>query len=286
MLKPNPHQPANARWEKALAAAGFEIGRAGHCYTLNGVTLRFRDRWISLEADAPCNTADPLTHQIGKPALWKYVKTPAGRMRELFEFPLPVAAGAECGFDDEIEKAGSALPTMLAWALDTLNRDRLNGWRSPEYRQVQSMFPAKALTVQCDTDARQGELVCKSHRLAFRFPIVLHIPEDLSEARFHWLRRLLIETQNRWKLVRMGFNGGAIKTAALAEVDLSGAPLEVLPDLVKIALAAIKGAVAWAVPSAVFLIDGAIDSSALVESRDLRKRQATHFDRKGGDEHE
>lgn len=286
MLKPNPHQPAKARWEKALAAAGFEASPAGHCYTLNGITLRFMDRWISLEADALRKTADPLTRQMGKPALWKYVKTPTGRMRELFEFPLSVAAGTESGSDDEIEKAGSPLQAMLAWALDTLNGDQLNGWRSPGYRQVRSMFPAKALTVQCDTDARQGELVRKSQRLAFRFPIVLRIPEDLSEARSYWLRRLLIETQRRWKLVRTGFNSGRIKTAATAEVDLSGAPLEVLPDLVKIALAAIKGAVSWAVPSAAFLIDGAIDSSALAEGKDLRNRQAINFDKKGGDENE
>lgn len=283
MLKPKPHQPVKAGWEKELAAAGFVAGRAGHCYTLNGITLRFMDRWISLESDALRETADELARLMGKPALWKYVRTPAGHTRQLFEFPISMVAGTEPDFDDEIEKAGSPLQAMLAWALDTLNSERLNGWRPPAYRQVQSMFPAKSLTVQCDTDARQGELVCKSQRLALRFPILLRIPEDLSEARLYWLGRLLMETQNRWKLVRMGFNSGPIKTAALAEVDLTGAPPGVLSDLVKIALAALKGAVTWAVPSAAFLIDGAMDSSALAAGKDLQNRQVVNFDKKGGD---
>jgi hypothetical protein len=286
MLKPKLHQPVKAGWENELAAAGFAAGRAGNCYTLNGITLRFMDRWISLESDALRKTADPLTRQMGKPALWKCVKAPTGHMRQLFEFPLSMVAGSAPDFDDEIEKPVSALQAMLAWALDTLNRERLNGWRPPTCRQVQSMLPDKGLTVQCDADARQGELVCNSQRLAFRFPILLRIPEDLCEARLYWLRRLLIETQSRWKLVRMGFNSDRLKTAALAEVDLSGAPPGVLPDLVKIALAALKGAVAWAVPSAAFLTDGAMDSSALAAGKYLQDRQVKNFDRKGGDENE
>lgn len=283
MPKPKPNQPVRAGWEKELAAAGFAAGRAGGCHTSNGIALRFTDRWISLESDALCKTADPLSLQMGKPALWKCIRTPAGHMRQMFEFPLWVVASTAPDFDDEIEKAVSPLQAMLAWALDTLNRERLDGWRPPTCRQVQSMLPAKALTVQCDAVARQGELVCKPQRLAFRFPILLRIPEDLSEARLYWLRRLLAETQNRWKLVRTGFNSGRIRTAALAEVDLSGAPPGVLPDLVNIALAALKGAVAWAVPSAAFLIDGAMDSSALSAGQDLRNRQVINFDRKGGD---
>jgi hypothetical protein len=286
MLKPKPHQLAKAKWEKELAAAGFAARNGGHCYTLNGITLRFMDRWISLESDTLGKTADPLTRQMGKPALWKCVRTPAGHNRQVFEFPLSVAAGTEPGVDDEIEKAASPLRTMLAWALDTLNKERPNNWRSPACRQVQALIPAKALTVQCDTDARQGELVCKSQRLAFRFPILLSIPEDLSATRLYWLRRLLIETQNRWKLVRMGFYSDRVKTAALAEVDLSGAPPGMLPDLVKIALAALKGAVAWAVPSAAFLIDGAMDSSALAAGKDLQDRHVINFNEKGGDENE
>ena len=116
--------------------------------------------------------------------------------------------------------------------------------------------------MKCGVHARQGELICEPGRLALKMPIVFSLPDELSESRDYWLRRLLIEAQDQWKMVCVGFNdshSGSVQ----AEVDLTGAPQTILADLVKIALTALHAAVAWVLPSAMFLVDGTNDWPAL-----------------------
>jgi hypothetical protein len=139
----------------------------------------------------------------------------------------------------------------------------------------------KSLTAQCGPHARQGELVCRPKRLALRFPLVFDVPADLPDTHYFWLRNLLIDAQNRWKLVRIGFRYEPSATSVQAEVDLSGAPHSVLDGLLTVALSALHGVVAWVVPPAEFLVARASGIWALNVVNDVNiecRKQA-----KGGD---
>ena len=97
-------------------------------------------------------------------------------------------------------------------------------------------------------------------RLAFDFPIVPKIPPDLSAARKEWLRELLTDGQDRWRLVRIGLAGDS---EVHAEVDLTGAPHEALEELVRVGVDALRLVVSSLVEPADFLVNGADDCRAV-----------------------
>ncbi len=118
--------------------------------------------------------------------------------------------------------------------------------------------------------ARQGALVLDDDRLMFRFPVVHKIPQSLSAARKTWLRELLVDAQNRWRLVRIGMNG---RSEVQAQVDLTGAPHHALEELVLIGTDALRLVVSSLVEPADFLVNGAQDCRA-VEVRPNRAQPA------------
>jgi hypothetical protein len=257
---------SKGKWESELLSIGFSTMQDGHCYTLDGITLRVEEKWIHLETISLPASVDPLIYQMGKPGLWKCVTTKENRIRRLFEFPLSVATTTEHAVGDEIKNGMSPLKEMVSWARTTVNGNRTKSWHPPSHQEMNALIIDQGLTVQCDSHALQGELVCESNCLALRFPIVLGIPHEICESRNYWLRRLLIDAQNRWKMVRVGFSGDHSGKSAQVEVNLTGAPHAVLPDIVSVALAALRAAVAWMVPSAVFLVDERKNSAAFNSS--------------------
>jgi hypothetical protein len=110
---------------------------------------------------------------------------------------------------------------------------------------------------------RQGELIHQPNRLAVRFPIVQRVPDDLPPRRREWLREVLIDGQNRWRMVRIGLAEEAGSSAALAEVDLSGCPHGLLESLFAAGLGALRWVVGWLVEAADFLVDGSVACRAL-----------------------
>jgi hypothetical protein len=147
-----------------------------------------------------------------------------------------------------------------------------------------NLLSPEGLTVQCGPFARQGELICTPKRLALRVPLIFNVCDDLAESHYYWLRNLLIDAQNRWKMVRIGFRYGSSETSVQAEVDLSGAPLSVLSGLFTIALSALHAVAAWVVPSAEFLVEHTADIWALSEPIKVNTEQ--YIKMKGGETHE
>ena len=110
---------------------------------------------------------------------------------------------------------------------------------------------------------RQIELTHSSGRLKLSVPILPLVPREMPPERMRWLRRLLVESQSRWRMVRTGFVANGEGQAAMAEVDVTGAPSVVLSSLVETGLEALRCATQWSVQSADLLADLSVPCRAL-----------------------
>jgi len=210
-----------------------------------------RSGWGTFEANGT-QRSDPLRGQLDRPGLWKLSVDARGAVRGVFELPPSLMALAESDAARFADVAG--------WALATAGGKAEKSWSPPAKAEVESWLPDGALTLQVGAIARQGALVLDDERLLFRFGIVHEIPQSLSAARKAWLRELLVEAQNRWRLVRIGMNGRA---DVQAQVDLTGAPHHALEELVHIGTDALRLVVSSLVEPADFLVNGATGCRAV-----------------------
>jgi hypothetical protein len=126
---------------------------------------------------------------------------------------------------------------------------------------VESWCPRTDYTIGTGHLLRQIDLRCGPEELSLETPVLLSCPAELPEARRHWLRRIALQTQSQWPLVRLrqGEPTGALR----AEVDLRGAPAGALRCLISVGLASLRGAVASLTEAAELLADTAVVSEAL-----------------------
>jgi len=238
----------------SLEASGFHRARRGSGYRHNGLCVTSDHAWLNVQGRAN-KTAEPLRDQLGKPGLWKtVVERKPKRARREFHLPLSVLAGSDLWADDG-EEPTDPLQACLAWAAATARGEVPPGWKSPPREQVEAWVPNRSLVLQSGPLLRQGSLHYAPNRLGLSFPIVNELSADISLARRDWLGEVLIETENRWRMVRVGFDGQADRPAIKAEVDFSGAPHLVLEGLVKAGLDAIRWVVSWSLWSVAFLCD-------------------------------
>lgn len=254
MQKFDPNFYSRIQWKRELVAAGFSLTKANRTSNPEGIRFTFCDQWIQIISKLSLNIPDPLNELTGEPGLWKIVTDKDCQPRKIFEFPISIVAenNPDCG--PSIKAGKSSLPKALRWARKTLVGERINGWRSPPKREIMALLDPQSLTAHCGLYARQGELVYRPNRLALRFPVLFNVSNDLPHTHYFWLRNLLIDAQNRWKMVRIGFCSESSATSVQAEVDLTGVPYNVLDDLLSVAIAALQALVAWVVPSAEFLV--------------------------------
>jgi hypothetical protein len=280
----NPYFYSKDKWKRELVAAGFALDRRNQRITRNGIRLTFDDQWIQLRSNLPLNISDPLNALMGESGIWKLVTDKDHQPWKVFEFPLFITTEKIADIESPGEAAASHLTAILKWARDTLNGKPLNGWNCLSEQDMMNMFSPKGLTVQCGPYARQGELICKPKRLALRFPLIFNVSDDLPESNYFWLHKLLVDAQNRWKMVRIGFRRESSATSVQAEVDLSGAPQSVLSGLLTVALSALHAVAAWVVPTAEFLVDHTAELWALNEPIEVNVEQ--YMKMKGGETHE
>lgn len=241
---------SSGQWESDLTAAGFTRGRGQRRYSLDGVTFGMDADWPVLWAESGEGPADPLSGQLACPGLWKWV-VEQGRARQVFEIP-PAAFNGTAPMDDGNEE-WSPFRWIIDWAMATRHGRYPDGWSSPPEEEVAAAIPTSGLTLQHGAFLCQGRLEHDPERLALSIPIVHEIPADLSPERHSWLRCLLGDAQNRWRLVRVGFDQERSGMSVSAGIDLTGVPRPMLEPLVSIALPALRGVAEWVVCSTVFL---------------------------------
>jgi hypothetical protein len=263
VLRSNSNIYSKKKCESALAAAGFSLSHASQRDNPEAIKLKLDQQWIQLITNSPQGTSDPLKTLMGRPGLWKLTAGSDCRPRKVFEFPLFILSDHHPDVETVYAETKSPLSAALRWAKSTLSGRRIDEWRSPSKQETMDLISSQSLTVQCGAYARQGELICRPKRLALRFPLILQVPDDLPDPNYYWLRKLLVDAQNRWKLVRIGFRGESSTISAQAEIDLTGTPHSVLAGLLAISLSVLQAVTIWVVPPAEFLVKHAKDISAL-----------------------
>jgi hypothetical protein len=248
---------AAAGWGEALQRLGFTP--AASAYRRGEFRLETGPDWWMLSA--PCEQNGPdATGNVGQPGLWKPVGRPGG-LDKVFGIPLR-GFPAEDTLDLETGEPG-VMEQTLAWALATAGALPPPAWKAPDLATVQTWFPRDRLTVVAGGLVQQGELICDADRLALRFPNLARLPDDLPPSRLAWLETLFEGARNRWQLVRVGCLADDAGTAAVAEVDLTGAPPAILETLFAHSLDALRWTVQWLGESADWLADVTVASELL-----------------------
>jgi hypothetical protein len=261
-----------------LVGLGFApISPPGRAVGLQRGEMRLRiDRpWVTLELPLVAGDSDdPLGGWMGRPGLWKYVRTPRGAVKR-FELPLDAWLGAANSPDptDEAHEAdgdSGGLRAILDWALATADGRVPSGWLS----QSAAALPPNELILRHDRFICRGELVNDGRRLALRMPILRRFggPGPLAQSRAAWLEELLIDAQDRCPMVRFGLDGA--DAAVQAVVDLTGCPGaparrrggsggELIETMMTTGRDALCWSVRWLVNSVDFLADPDVVSEAL-----------------------
>ncbi len=233
--------------------------------------FRARDGWFRIEDRSVRAAGDPLSASLGRPGLWKaLVGDHDTVVADVFEIPASVLDAAAAN-----EGAGEGRAAIVAaardWARATRPGGTISGWRAPDREDVEFFLPSGALLARCEGSPRQGGIVREDGRLALVFPVLPRLAADLSSARREWLRALLLDAQNNWRLVRIGV---AATGETLAEVDLTGAPHAIVEPLVVAAADALRCVVEWLEPTVGLLADRTLASRAL-ESAPARALRPT-----------
>jgi len=273
MLTTNQVWDESMKWEGVLAASGFTRGKDNERFARKEVDFRMEGTWSVLGNRSTPEGADPLVGQMGKPGFWKFVDN-GEKLQSVFELPpLEFDDGGADSTWNELP-ASSHWGSMLNWALDTQDGRIPKGWRPPPREEIDVLVPREKLTVPCGIHPRQGELIHEGDRLAVRVLIVQHVSEDWAEDRQYWFHKLLLEAQSRWRLVRFGYSDRLPLGAVCAEVDLTGAPSDALPELLRIVLVALKAAVEWIMSSIMYLINAPDECRALQLREPARSRES------------
>lgn len=233
-------------WCAVLQDLGLRADDDDQTYRNGRIVFRVRSGWGVFESKGKVRRSDTLRGQLGRAGLWKLLRDDRGSVRRVFELPPQILALAEWD--------AARFEAVAGWALATAGGKAGRCREPPARAEVERWLPEKALSLQVGPIVRQGTLTVEDGRLALGFPVVSQIPQDLPAGPDAWLRELLVDAQNRWRLVRIGWNGTA---NVQAEVDLTGAPHEVLEELVQISVDALRIVVSSIVEPADFLINGA-----------------------------
>lgn len=267
-----PNDPA---WRDQLDGLGLHLERGGFGVRNDMGALKMISGWGVFESKRPVRRKDALLGQLAKPALWKY-KSSGGRraIRRVFELPPAVVngRGTACGLSNEDR---DDFVNLLRWMLDTERGGIPEGWRPPTRDAIEGYLPEGALTLETETIVRQGTLHHGDDRLALGFRILPPLPANLPAVRREWLRELLIDTQNRWRLVRIG---STADEAIEAEVDLTGAPAAAVVPLIRVGLDALRFVVSSIVETAEFLVDPSVPCRTL----ELRPSRVKSLERGDG----
>jgi len=174
------------------------------------------------------------TVAIGYPGLWK---NSSRSPRAMFVLPSELLRGL---VDRE---------QIETWVEATRQGGCPEQWTAPPEDEIATLLNEEALTLRHETTLRRIE-VLRDGEFSLRLPLAELDPE-LSAARRNWIETVLREAAASWPLVRFGLN--AEGSAAIAEVNLTGASPEILTALVQPAMESFRWIVAGLVETLEFL---------------------------------
>jgi len=216
--------PAPVQWHRSvLCKLGFSPSADG--YRRDGILLKPAGAGWILSESWP-EGRDPLG-ELDHPGLWRFLRH---HDQDLRVFSLPAVVFAGPAAEDQGCEAGPCLDQTLpafenaiAWALATAAGMAPAGWEPPTAATIDSWARAGLLDVQQGTVLRRIRVIRSANTFALRVPLADALPPDLPVIRRQWLRRVLLDAQGRWSLVRTGITPSG---AVCAGVDLTGVPEE------------------------------------------------------------
>ena len=202
-----------------------------------GVRLELERRWWILRAPA----GGPARPALGDPGLWREI-----RGERVFECPAP----------EDTEQ----ITRIVGWALATERGATDPGWRAPPRAEIEGRIAPRDLLVSAGSRTSQGRILRGESRLALSFVLAASIPAGLGGARRRWLEACLLDA-GLWRMARAGVDpeDGAVR----AEIDLSGAPAELLEPLLAGSLGALRFLVGWILPAVDLVLDSGVAFRAL-----------------------
>lgn len=171
---------------------------------------------------------------IGRPGLWK---NSSRSPRAVFVLPSELLRGA---VDRE---------QIETWVEATRQGGCPEQWTAPPEDEIAALLTQEALTLRHETILRRIE-VLRDGEFSLRLPLA-EIDPELPAARRNWIEAVLREAAASWPLVRFGLSADG--SSAIAEVNLTGAPPDILTALVRPALDSFRWIVAGLVETLEFL---------------------------------
>ncbi len=234
----------NAQIAERLLNAGFRPDQKGD-YIRDKIVFRYDQSWPFLERDhsRPSEQEDDLLgRQFRRPGFWKPVWE-YGRLYNRFDLP-QTFIDLCLGCDSYVEGA-SNFESIVAWAIETANGTVRQSWKVPQEQAIG--MTDETFIVQHGRFLQRGCYVRTDNALVLRVCIIDNMPSGVDERRMAWLRYTLLDAQARLRYVRFCVDSESCQVTA--EVDFTGAPLNLLPVLLKSGLVALRLSFKWLVAS-------------------------------------
>ncbi len=244
-------QAAAGGVDACVRALGFSPRGVGE-YILDEMTLGIEAAWATFEMPQPLSAElNPLSG-ARLTGLWKYSTAPR-EVKRRFDLPL-----SEIVSQGPWSPEGNALlGEAMAWPLATAG-GTTGEWTPPPEAEIP--LSDSELIVQCGRFIRHGRLLRGDRDLRIRVPIIDGPAYGLGKARRQWLRALLFDAQNRWRMVRILCDEPHCSVEA--EIDLTGAPHGAIGSMMRIGTDVLRGLVSWLIDSVDLLADNAVPLAA------------------------
>lgn len=224
-------------WGEALVARGFRAH--GVSWSRGDLQAAFERGWLVLRAHVDERDLDPLAADAEWPGLWRLVPRANG-LACLFELP-PTLVADLARSPDEHELAQATID----WALARAGRAPAAVQETAALREP--ITPSAPARPEAQWTVRSGAVLAQvralpgaAHR-GLELPLSARALGGLGDARAAWMRALLLDGRERWRLVRC-LDGGDVPWA---RIDLRGAPAEIAEPLEEAALDALRRLGVW-----------------------------------------
>jgi hypothetical protein len=241
-----------------VAAEGPFARRSRGCWPTCDDRLKVQpDGWLRTFSGTEAEADDAVRGMLGRPGLWRWSANGSRRYHACFELPGQLLA--QLSDEPELPDEPALPQALLDWMDAAAAGDIPAGWRSPSLDEVKAMIPDGAATVRSHGVVRECEIDRTDQRLAIRCPVLPSIRADLPAPRRRWLEQLVLDTHRQWRLVRLGLTEDP---AMVAEVDLTGAPPALVPQLVPLTVDSLRWVVGSVIQAAAVVASG-VASAAL-----------------------
>lgn len=173
-------------------------------------------RWVTLRDRDP-------HPRIGGP--WKPARCREGRFGEL-DLPTLLEWDETYEQPEAIDShPSSRIPRfrqLLPWIEASARGEVPSDWQPPPRARIEAWVSPDRLSVRSAEQLARGEILCSPDRLAVAFADLVRVPDELPRARRLWMRELLLDAQERFRLVRS--HVGCAPESPGLEIDLTGVP--------------------------------------------------------------